>query len=287
MQNEKKFGANKTKTKIRNNIKTKIRTDVEANKVKKKKDIRRKYRTWQQKRRNRDANLVAVNQTLDLQYLTKQALTSAEYEEHKHVLMFDDIRAIVSLQRTWKEKKDIEMPEDAIPTKVLKLIINTLGSDAITPKEQQLGYFTRNKLRKANTQDQWLAGKTKQIDQFMHQGMFGVSRSLDTLRKNAIILRPHQQYLVKQNGVRRSRMCYNRSKKSTPQLYAVASTWSSCVLLPMQRSFLRMCVDLGLVIYGGEATDAYAHSPALNDTFLSINKAYADWYKPKFNKKID
>ena len=54
------------------------------------------------------------------------------------------------------------MSEDVIPTKVIKLIINTLGSDAITPEEQQLGYFIRNKLQKLNTWDPWLVGETKQ-----------------------------------------------------------------------------------------------------------------------------
>ena len=110
---------------------------------------------------------------MNLQYLAKLAPTPADFEEHEHVLTIDDIRAIASLRRTWKESEDVDMSEDAIPTEMIKSIINTLGLDAITPEEQQLGYFTCNKLRKLNTWDQWLAGKTKQIDQFMHQGMFG------------------------------------------------------------------------------------------------------------------
>ena len=32
-------------------------------------------------------------------------------------------------------------------------------------------------------------------------------------------------------------------------------------------------------MYGGDATDAYVHSPAPNDTYLSIDNAYAEWYK--------
>ena len=48
-----------------------------------------------------------------------------------------------------------------------------------------------------------------------------------------------------------------------------------------------MCVDLGLIMYGGDCTDAYAHSLVPNDTYLSINNAYANWYEAKFNKKID
>ena len=169
------------------------------------------------------------------------------------------------------------MSEDAIPTEVIKLVITTLNSDAITPEEQALGYFTRKKLKKLSTWDQWLAGEEKQINQFMTQGMFGKPTDRAALPDNAIILRPHWQYLVKRSGVRRSRMCCNGSKASAPQLHAVASTWSSCVSLPIQRLFLGMCADLGLVIYGGDATDAYAHSPAPNDTYLTIDDAYADW----------
>ena len=65
------------------------------------------------------------------------------------------------------------MSEEAIPTEVIKTIINTLNSDAITPEEQALGYYTRKKLKNLSTWDQWLAGEKKQIDQFTMQGMFG------------------------------------------------------------------------------------------------------------------
>ena len=83
------------------------------------------------------------------------------------------------------------MSEDGIPTEMIKVIINTLGSDAITPEEQQLGYFARNKLQKLNKWDQWLAGETKQIDQFMNQGMFGSPMSRSELPADVVILRPH------------------------------------------------------------------------------------------------
>ena len=82
-------------------------------------------------------------------------------------------------------------------------------------------------------------------------------------------------------------MCCNSSKKAAPQLHAVASTWSSCVELPVQRIFLGIAADLGLTVYGGDATDAYAHSLAPNDTYLAIDDAYADWYKDTFGEEID
>ena len=107
------------------------------------------------------------------------------------------------------------------------------------------------------------------------------------LPESAVILRPHWQYSVKQSGVRRSRICFNGSKNAAPQLHAVASTWSSCVELPVQRLFLGIAVDLGLTIFGGDATDAYAHSPAPSETYLAIDDAYADWYKENFRTEIN
>ena len=74
-------------------------------------------------------------------------------------------------------------------------------------------------------------------------------------------------------------MCCNGSKRTAPQLHAVASTWSSCVELPIQRLFLRMCANSGLTIYGGDAIDAYVHSHAPNDTYFVVDNAYAEWYK--------
>ena len=117
--------------------------------------------------------------------------------------------------------------------------------------------------------------------------MFGEAIDPITLTETPVVLQPHWQYLVKRSGVRQSRMCCNGSKKAAPQLHAVASTWSSCVELPVQRIFLGIAADLGLTVYGGDATDAYAHSPAPNSTYLAINDFYADWYKDRFGEEID
>ena len=82
-------------------------------------------------------------------------------------------------------------------------------------------------------------------------------------------------------------MYCNGSKKAALQLHVVASTWSSCVELPVQRVFLGIEADLGLTVFDGDATDAYAHSPAPSDTYLAIDDAYADWDKDTFGKEIN
>ena len=65
------------------------------------------------------------------------------------------------------------------------------------------------------------------------------------------------------------------------------STWSSCVELPVQRTLMGISAEQVLTLFGGDATDAYAHSTAPNETYLTIDNAYADWYKSKFDKNIN
>ena len=89
------------------------------------------------------------------------------------------------------------MSKEGISAKMIKLCINTLNSDTMTPEEEALGYFTQKKLKNLSTWKEWEAGEKKQINQFMMQGMFGDLIYPVDLPNNAIILPPHWQYLVK------------------------------------------------------------------------------------------
>ena len=74
-------------------------------------------------------------------------------------------------------------------------------------------------------------------------------------------------------------MCATGSRKAALTLHAVASTWSSCVELPIQRMFLGISAALNLQIFGADAIDAYAHSPAPDTKkYLSVDKAYKEWW---------
>jgi len=45
---------------------------------------------------------------------------------------------------------------------------------------------------------------------------------------------------------------------------------------------------MGYKVYGGDAQDAYAHSPPPETpTFVSIDDAHTDWYEHRFKKKLD
>ena len=75
-------------------------------------------------------------------------------------------------------------------------------------------------------------------------------------------------------------------KKAVLQLHGVVSPWSSCIKLHIQHLFLGICADAGLIIYGGDNMEAYAHSSALNNTYLWVDVVYAEWYGDKYKTKL-
>ena len=113
----------------------------------------------------------------------KYAPTEADSDEHVPTLSVEDIRAITSIRFTDRDKS-----EDAIPTEMIKVCINTLNSDFMTPEEQALGYFTRKKLKRLSTWDEWLAGEAKQLNQFYDQKIIGDPIDADTLDGSAVVL---------------------------------------------------------------------------------------------------
>ena len=51
---------------------------------------------------------------------------------------------------------------------------------------------------------------------------------------------------------------------------------------------MALCAENGLTTYGADVTDAYAHSPAPDTaTYLSIDDAYAEWYRKRFGKVLN
>ena len=113
----------------------------------------------------------------------KYAPTEADSDEHVPTLSVADIRAIASIRYT-----GLDMSEDALPTEMIKVCINTLNLDFMTPEEQALGYFTQKKLKRLSTQDEWLADEAKQLNQFYDQKMFGDPIDADTLPGLAVVL---------------------------------------------------------------------------------------------------
>ena len=59
-------------------------------------------------------------------------------------------------------------------------------------------------------------------------------------------------------------------------------TYFSCVDHPIQCLFFSIAARLYLKVFGGDAKDAYAHSPGSNiPTYMTIDDAYSEWYRKK------
>ncbi|KAG7370163.1 reverse transcriptase RNA-dependent DNA polymerase [Nitzschia inconspicua] len=199
-------------------------------------------------------------------------------DEETPVLTLDAIRSICSLRFP-------DTDFSSVPVEDIAAAIHAVTSTAVTPAEQALGFFTRRKLQRLSTWPDWQRGEFKQLDRMHDLGMFGAPVSPPP---GAIILRLHWQYQIKRSGERRSRSCCDGSLRAAPLLHQVASTYSSCVEQPIQRMFFALAAAHDMRVYGGDATDAFAHSPPPETpTFIMIDDAYAEWYKARFGVTLD
>ena len=70
---------------------------------------------------------------------------------------------------------------------------------------------------------------------------------------------------------------------SAPILHGIATTYALCVEQPVQHLIFALSAQLGYPVFGGNATDAYVHSPPPEmPTYIIIDDAYAKWYEAKF-----
>ena len=225
---------------------------------------------------------------------------SVDDEEHVPVLAVEDLRNIATARYPLEDfERQLfvdEIMEDEsgafgpfspelLPISQVATVVQAIRSSATTDAEQAAGRFTRRKLKKLSTWPEWEAGERKQLDQFHALKMYG---SPVCRPPGAIVLRQHWQYQLKRDGTRRARNCCDGSPRAAPVLHRIAHTYSSCVEQPIQRMFFALAAEMGYRVYGGDAKDAYAHSPPPErPTFCEIDDAYAEWYKFRFGVDID
>jgi Reverse transcriptase (RNA-dependent DNA polymerase) len=108
------------------------------------------------------------------------------------------------------------------------------------------------------------------------------------LPKGGIVVRLLWNYIVKDEGKRRSRNCCDGSKRAATRLHNLVNTYSSCIGIPIYRLFSALSTALGYTQYGGDARDAYTHSPPPSvPCFARIDDAYAKWYLNRFGIVLD
>ena len=98
------------------------------------------------------------------------------------------VETIQSIASLWL---NVDISTKDVPIEMIQITINTLQSDSITPKEAAIGYFTRWKLKKLSTWNEWKKGKHKQLNQFYYQQMFGDAFDPVTLPRNVNIFYYH------------------------------------------------------------------------------------------------
>jgi hypothetical protein len=113
-----------------------------------------------------------------------------------------DIHSLQAITRLCNPAMSFE--ETDISSEIIELMIKAIQLKATTSEEQALGHFSRRKLKRLTTWNEWEAGERKQLNQFCDLQMFG-EPILPPKEKDTIILRPHWQYHIKRDGTRRTR----------------------------------------------------------------------------------
>jgi Reverse transcriptase (RNA-dependent DNA polymerase) len=189
-------------------------------------------------------------------------------------------------QTYWDDHEDFLQYYDEL---CLSNCIHSLGAASLgTDEERHLRKLTRNRLKQLSTWPLWQhgsKGEFAQLDAMAKQGMYGAPVDPPD---GAVVLRQHWTYIFKSDGTRKARNCCDGSKRAAPMLHGEAKTYASCIEQPCMRLFFGLCAAKGLVIYGADATNAFANSPPPSvPTFVHIDDAYFDWYLDRHGVALD
>ena len=166
------------------------------------------------------------------------------------------------------------------------LAVNALTSAHLTDEEKGLRRFTRATLKKLSNWHEWNTSIWRQLDKFYDSKMIGDMVDLpwekEKLRQ-ALILRPVWQFLVKPTGERKARLCGNGSKGAVPWLHEEVDTFSSSANKSMERLHLAVGASRNHYFGYGDVEDAYAsaHGPTI-PTYLRIDESIASWLAHRF-----
>jgi hypothetical protein len=180
---------------------------------------------------------------------------------------------------------DLPIHQTAVDNDPEDFAISAISSDQLTDEEIALGpKLSRRALLKLETWPRWQAAEWKQLDQFHTLEMFGKPCRP---QPDATIMRFHWAYKQKEDGTYRSRFCGDGSRRALPQLYDLLDTYHSCLASPIYRMHLALCAVNGLIDYGADVVDAYAHSEAPNlPCYLYVDAAYRDWWYNKTGETL-
>jgi len=101
-------------------------------------------------------------------------------------------------------------------------------------------------------------------------------------------MRFHWQHRIKVNGKRRSHLCCNGSPRAAPEVHSTTNTYASCLEHPVFRLFIAPSAADNLTIFGGDAKDAFAHSPGPSmPTFMKLDDALRELHLERTGVLLD
>jgi hypothetical protein len=165
--------------------------------------------------------------------------------------------------------------------------IHSLQSETMTDAERALPKLTRRRLQTLDTWPLWKAAEHEQLDKFYALPMWGKPQLLP--KNDYLLLHPTWQNRVKTSGRRRMRYCMDGSVRRAPALHKMGHTYASCIEQPLMRTFFALCALENHLVFGADAVDAFAHTPAPPGPtrFISLCPAFIEWWKERFNEDLD
>jgi len=158
--------------------------------------------------------------------------------------------------------------------------------------DQKQVKLKRSKLMQTDEWPLWEKAEDTMIDSYDEVGMYGEPIKRNSLPRSAIILKSLWVYVRKANGKFKARnVCDGAYILRTPYLRsALGKTYANSMTQTEFRIFIAITAYLGFIIWGADATNAFAHSPPPDgDIYMAVDEQYARRYNAKYpqRKPID
>lgn len=111
----------------------------------------------------------------------------------------------------------------------LVLFLHALSSTTGSPTEGALGSFTRRKLRNLESWPIWKGAVGQKLDDFVGLEMYSEHCSPHPPWCHCVLCQ-HWMYKIKSDGTHRAQNCCDSSKRATPALHHLSSTYTRLVL---------------------------------------------------------
>ena len=232
-----------------------------------------------------EANGIIID---DLQHL-ENIITKARSDQQKHIILtfapmekqhervedgcpqihFDQFNVMAYQHNATRENKPPWKDPHNGPPMEEDSILAAIANGNIPHK------LTRSYLHKQPDWDEWRQAEHKMLNTYASQDMFGLPIQPPP---NANILPFIWTYLVKQDGTKKARCCVNGNPKRKGTV-TLDHTYAAALDQAGARVFWALAALYGYVVYGADATNAFAEAPPPKaPLYVIVDKQYQDWW---------